>query len=159
MVLQKGSGWLEGLRARGPHERLAVQEQLMECPGVGRKVADCVALFSLDQVGSVPVDVHVWDIAVRDYDNSGGELKKTKSLTPVVYERVGDLFRQRFGSHAGWAHSVLFAGELPEFRRRLPTRLQEEMRLYEEEKRGAAAAAKRAKADVKKMKKEKEEKE
>lgn len=124
----------------------------MQCPGVGRKVADCVALFSLDQHGAVPVDVHVWDIATRDYDDGGGELKKTKSLTPAVYERVGELFRDRFGSHAGWAHSVLFAAELPEFRRRLPERLQEEMRVYEEEKRGAAVAAKRAKADAKKRK-------
>jgi D-sedoheptulose 7-phosphate isomerase len=28
--------------------------------GVGKKVADCVSLFSLDQSMSVPVDTHVW---------------------------------------------------------------------------------------------------
>ena len=33
--------------------------------GVGRKVADCVALFSLDKHDVVPVDTHVWDIACR----------------------------------------------------------------------------------------------
>lgn len=37
------------------------QEALVSLPGVGRKVADCVALFSLDQMGAVPVDVHVRD--------------------------------------------------------------------------------------------------
>ena len=37
----------------------AVQEELIKLPGVGRKVADCVALFSLDQQACIPVDVHV----------------------------------------------------------------------------------------------------
>lgn len=36
-----------------------------------------------------------------------------RSLTPIVYARVGELFRTRFGPHAGWAHSLLFAAELP----------------------------------------------
>lgn len=34
------------------------------------QVADCVALFSLDQASAIPVDVHVWRIACRDYDPS-----------------------------------------------------------------------------------------
>ena len=104
--------------------RLWVNEQLQLLPGVGRKVADCVAVFSLDQSESIPVDVHVWDIAVRDY---APDLQKALSLTPVIYEQVGDLFRDRFMRHAGWAHSVLFAAELPAFKRRLPVAMQEEM--------------------------------
>ena len=59
---------------------------LCELPGVGPKVADCVALFSLDQAGTVPVDTHVWQIACRDLDPT---LSTCKSLTPAVYERVG----------------------------------------------------------------------
>ena len=47
-------------------------------------------------------------------------LTLTLTLTPKVYARVGDLFRAGYGDHAGWAHSVLFAGELPQFRSRLP---------------------------------------
>lgn len=39
-----------------------------------------------------------------------------RSLTPTVYARVGDLFRDRFGQRAGWAHSLLFAAELPAFK-------------------------------------------
>ncbi len=104
--------------------RLWVNEQLQLLPGVGRKVADCVAVFSLDQSESIPVDVHVWDIAVRDY---APDLQKALSLTPVIYEQVGDLFRDRFKQHAGWAHSVLFAAELPAFKGRLPVAMQEEM--------------------------------
>ena len=76
-----------------------------------------MALFSLDQAGVVPVDTHVWEIACRDLDPT---LKQCASLTPAVYARVGDNFRTRYGAHAGWAHSLLFAAELPIFRGRLP---------------------------------------
>jgi len=90
--------------------RLYVQDQLQVLPGVGRKVADCVALFSLDQKAAIPVDVHVWDIAIRDYPEYTESLtSKTKSLTPTLYEAIGDVFRDKFGPRAGWAHSVLFA--------------------------------------------------
>ena len=47
--------------------------------GVGPKVADCVALFSLDATSSVPVDTHVWRIACRDYDDENGALRIVKS--------------------------------------------------------------------------------
>ena len=87
--------WLMRLR---DGERDAVQEALLEFTGVGRKVADCVALFSLDQTDCIPVDTHVWQIAVRDYDPT---LKEAKSLTPAIYNRVGDLFRDRYGTYAG----------------------------------------------------------
>ena len=40
---------------------------LVELSGVGPKVADCVALFSLDKLDIVPVDTHVWQIAQRYY--------------------------------------------------------------------------------------------
>ncbi len=112
--------------------RLWVNEQLQSLPGVGRKVADCVAVFSLDQSESIPVDVHVWDIAVRDYDPA---LHTALSLTPVIYEQVGDLFRQRFKLHAGWAHSVLFAAELPEFKKRLPLAMQVDMDQFDLQQR------------------------
>lgn len=31
------------------------------------KVADCICLMALDKPQAVPVDVHVWQIAQRDY--------------------------------------------------------------------------------------------
>ena len=96
-----------------------VQEKLVQFCGVGRKVADCVALFSLRQTQAIPVDVHVWNIARRDYD-SERSLETINSLTPATYRLVGDLFRSRFPSHSGWAHSLLFVAELPSFRSILP---------------------------------------
>lgn len=115
------SAYLNSLRTRPRDEVLSA---LLELDGVGPKVADCVALFSLDQVDAIPVDTHVWRIACRDYDTT---LSQCKSLTPAVYARVGDLFRQRFGSHAGWAHQLLFAAELQEFRPLLPKEMLQQM--------------------------------
>jgi N-glycosylase/DNA lyase len=111
-----GSAYLNSLRMRSREDVMSI---LLGFDGVGQKVADCVALFSLDQVGTVPCDAHgasrwtgdrcactetclcvalaVWRIACRDYDPS---LSDCKSLTPTVYGRVGDLFRERFGKHA-----------------------------------------------------------
>jgi len=73
----------------------------------------------------VPVDTHVWTIACREFDHT---LRECASLTPAVYSRVGELFRQRYGTHAGWAHSLLFAAELPQFSHYLPVELQEELK-------------------------------
>ena len=87
-------------------------------------MADCVALFSLAQAEAIPVDVHVWNIACRDYDAS---LQHVKSLTPSVYRQVGDIYRSRFVTKAGWAHSLLFVAELPSFRPILPADMIEEM--------------------------------
>lgn len=97
------------------------QEQLMVFTGVGRKVADCVALFSLEKLDAIPVDTHVWQIACREFDPS---LTDKKSITPSVYRDVGDHFRKRFAPYAGWAHSVLFTGDLATFQSHLPTAMQ-----------------------------------
>ena len=42
------------------------------------------------------------------------------------------MFRSIFGDKAGWAHSVLFAAELSEFRKALPTDMQAEMKQFTE---------------------------
>ncbi|CAM9170447.1 unnamed protein product, partial [Ectocarpus fasciculatus] len=127
IVREKGVEWLLGMRSR---DRAAVQNDLISLPGVGRKVADCVALFSMKQCEAVPIDTHVWDIVLRDYSSYipkqsesnalAGKQKETKTLTPFVYDRIGDAFRGQFMHHAGWAHSVLFAAELPDLRILLP---------------------------------------
>ena len=142
-----GHEYLMSLRAIRDADR--VQERLIEFKGVGRKVADCVALFSLDQMEAIPVDTHVWHIACREYDPS---LSDVKSLTPTVYRRVGDLFQDRFVSHAGWAHSLLFVAELPSFRGILPEDIVAQMndwREQEQEKKAADKEEKKAKKAAK----------
>jgi N-glycosylase/DNA lyase len=81
--------------------------------GVGPKVADCVALFSLDCPDVVPVDTHIAQIAASYFNvpiPHGG------SMTKKLYKRVGEAFRAKFGERGGWAHCVLFAAELPAFK-------------------------------------------
>lgn len=89
---------------------------LRQVPGIGPKVADCIALMSLDQLSSVPVDTHIWRIARERYKFSSG--KQLANLNDKIYREIGDKFRELFGEKAGWAHSVLFTAELRPFKSR-----------------------------------------
>lgn len=139
-----GLAWLHGMRTQSREE---VTAALSGLTGVGPKVADCVALFSLDQHSCIPVDTHVWAIACRDMDPT---LRKAKSITPKIYKRVGDLFRDRYGDKAGWAHCLLFIAELPAFRKLLPLAMQKRIEAFAREER-AAKALKKDEADAKKL--------
>lgn len=101
-------GVLEGPRATYREAQLA----LLSLAGVGPKVADCVCLMGLGWGESVPVDTHVWQIAQRDYKFGKA---KPKTFNKVLYDAVGDHFRDIWGKYAGWAHSVLFTADLREF--------------------------------------------
>lgn len=54
-----GEEWLASLRNLDLQE---VIDALSTLPGVGPKVAACIALFSLDQHHAIPVDTHVWQV-------------------------------------------------------------------------------------------------
>jgi len=104
-----GEDWLRGLRQRPYAE---ARTSLMALTGVGAKVADCVCLFSLDKDEAIPGDTHVRQVVERLY---APELAG-KSLTPPVYDAIGDALRQRFGPMAGWAQQYLFYDNLFEKR-------------------------------------------
>lgn len=127
---EKPSNWLESLRnpeqpsfngPSVPETKHATykeaHEELLTLSGVGPKVADCVSLMGLGWGESVPVDTHVWQIAQRDYKFGK---TKTKTFNKVMYDAVGDHFRDLWGKYAGWAHSVLFTADLREFADRTP---------------------------------------
>jgi N-glycosylase/DNA lyase len=62
MLRQKAEGgeqWLLALRGRPLDEAVT---SLCTLPGIGPKVAACIALFSLDQHHAIPVDTHVWQV-------------------------------------------------------------------------------------------------
>jgi N-glycosylase/DNA lyase len=105
-VLDRGGrDWLLGLREVPWSEARAA---LMELPGVGPKLADCIALFGLHHGECVPVDTHVWQIATRHLFPEWAGL----AVTERRYAAVGDWFRARFGKDAGWAHQRAFASHL-----------------------------------------------
>ena len=74
-----------------------VTDRLRTLHGVGDKVANCVALFSLEQIDAFPVDVHV----SRSLDRHYRDIPKS----PQALRRWG---QQRFGRYAGYAEAVLF---------------------------------------------------
>ncbi|PKA46962.1 N-glycosylase/DNA lyase OGG1 [Apostasia shenzhenica] len=101
-----GIAWLASLRCMELHD---IIEALSTLPGVGPKVAACIALFSLDQHHAIPVDTHVWKIATRYLipELAGAKLTARNSAL------VAQAFVTRFGRYAGWAQNVLFISELP----------------------------------------------
>ncbi|GAC96941.1 DNA repair protein [Pseudozyma hubeiensis SY62] len=82
----------------------SARDHLIQFPGVGPKVADCILLMSLDQASSIPVDRHVFQFAEKWY-----------KLRTKKYEDIADYFRDLWGDYAGWAHSVLFTADLRSF--------------------------------------------
>jgi N-glycosylase/DNA lyase len=100
-LAEKPEGWLDSLRGRPLPE---IETELMAFPGIGRKIAHCIALFSLDADAAVPVDTHIWRIAQTHY---APELHGA-SLTPAHYERAASAFQRKFGPYAGWAQQTLF---------------------------------------------------
>ena len=87
-------------------------DALLAVPGVGRKVADCVLLFSLDKLEAFPIDRWTTRALGRLYPGAfpavgagGGP------LTPRRYERLHGEIVGRFGPYAGYAQQFLFKAE------------------------------------------------
>lgn len=74
--------------------------RLMSLPGVGEKVADCVALFGLGHLEAFPVDTWIIKAMARRYGLEG--------WSPAQVAHFG---RTHFGSAAGLAQQYLFAWE------------------------------------------------
>ena len=90
-----GSLDLESLVLEASHR--LVTDKLKALHGVGDKVANCVALFSLEQLDAFPVDVHVARSLARHY--------RDIPRSPEALRRWG---QRRFGRYAGYAEAVLF---------------------------------------------------
>ncbi|ESN92062.1 hypothetical protein HELRODRAFT_194432 [Helobdella robusta] len=81
---------------------------LLQYPGIGPKVADCICLMSLDQLNAVPVDTHVRQVAEKIYNFK----MEAKSLTTNSYDKISTFFQSLWGRYAGWAQSIAFSGQL-----------------------------------------------
>ena len=78
----------------------AAKARLLELPGVGEKVADCVLLFGAGRLEAFPVDVWVLKSLARRYGLAGWK--------PAQVAQFG---RTHFGPSAGLAQQYLFAWE------------------------------------------------
>ncbi len=84
---------LEGLRAKSYGD---AKKELMELPGVGPKVADCILLFSLGFRDAFPADVWIKRVLKEHYGFAGND------------RQVYAFARKRFGKYAGIAQQYLF---------------------------------------------------
>jgi N-glycosylase/DNA lyase len=75
------------------------REHLLEVPGVGEKVADCLLLFGLRHAAAFPVDVWVQRAVERLYFRG----------RPQTTRQVQAFGRARFGPLAGYAQQHLYA--------------------------------------------------
>lgn len=106
-------GFLTRLRSQPYDVAIA---SLIQFDGIGRKLADCIALVGLWHLEAVPVDTHLWKSACELYFPEW----QGKALTEKRYEAVGRLFRESFGDLAGWAHQYLFYDKILSYRRGRP---------------------------------------
>ncbi len=105
-ALLQGYLYDELLALRTMQDILRARKFLIQFPGVGRKVADCVALYSLDYHHVAPVDTHMLQIAQRIFKSI--RLSKDNSM----HDKIQELMVERYGPHAGIAHCYLFAADL-----------------------------------------------
>ena len=92
---------------------LEARKKLVEFPGVGLKVADCVLLFSLEKMEALPVDVWIKRVILNHYANQLPEklvkkLLSHNSLTNSEYDKLSAFGRSYFGRYAGYAQEYLF---------------------------------------------------
>lgn len=87
-----------GALARAPYRD--ARQTLLDLPGVGDKVAECVLLFGLGHRDAFPVDVWVRRAVERWYFGGRGRAPGA----------IREWARDRFGPLAGYAQQHLFAG-------------------------------------------------
>jgi len=100
---------------------LKARKTLVEFPGVGLKVADCVLLFSLEKMEAFPVDVWVKRVILNHYANQFSDVFVRKllthdSLSNGEYEKLNAFGRSYFGQYAGYAQEYLYHHERTKFK-------------------------------------------
>lgn len=91
--------WLRDLREATYAD---AKSELMELPGVGPKVADCVLAYGLDKREAFPIDVHVMRAMTRLYDVAAG----------AKPDDVAAWARDRFGQWSSLVQLYVFRDEV-----------------------------------------------
>ena len=81
-------------------------ETLLDVPGVGNKVADCILLFALEKLDAFPLDRWMSRILGENYPQEG--FGRMTNLTPKRYAALHDRIVKRFGRYAGYSQQFLF---------------------------------------------------
>ncbi|MDE1725204.1 MAG: DNA repair protein [Thaumarchaeota archaeon] len=78
--------------------------------GIGNKVADCIALFSLDKLEAFPIDRWTQRILLKYYKDIFYDISE-KPLTDKKYEKLHNDIVKYFGPYAGYSQQFLFKME------------------------------------------------
>ena len=81
------------------------KKMLMQLPGVGEKIADCVLLFGLGRMESFPIDTWIEKILIRFYQLEGYSKNQLQQFA-----------RAHFGANAGYAQQFLFSAARSAFK-------------------------------------------
>lgn len=95
--------WFVGLKGRDVE---SAERALSSLPGIGPKLASCIALYGLGFTDAVPVDTHMWQAYRRTYQPAA------KTLTPSRHLEIARFLRNRFGVNAGFAQLLLYFGNM-----------------------------------------------
>jgi N-glycosylase/DNA lyase len=99
------------------------KKRLINLPGVGPKVADCILLFSLEKPEAFPIDVWVKRVLINHYsDHFSAEfiskISQTRSINNSEYHKLNEFGRSYFGEYAGYAQEYLFHFERMFFKKK-----------------------------------------
>lgn len=100
-----GEAWFRSLTET---RYLEVRHELLNLPGIGPKLADCICLYGFGFGESVPVDIHVWRAYCREFEPEW----MGSSVTSLRYEQIGNDLRKLFGVNAGRVQQLIFFDEL-----------------------------------------------
>ena len=95
---------------------------LKNLSGVGEKIADCVALFSLDKLDAFPVDTNIWQGLRELYPDESTIQEIVSRISKRKYERLSERetvklrewAQNRFGPYAGYAGQFIFRHYRPQ---------------------------------------------
>ena len=71
-----------------------LREALMRFPGVGPKVADCIALFAFRDTGAFPVDTWVEKVYREEFGGKEGDREQIAAYFSRLFGRMGGYFQQ-----------------------------------------------------------------
>ena len=95
-----------------PYEE--AKRRLMECYGIGNKVADCICLFALNKMKAFPVDRNIERALAELRDDRPPLPDNSKGgLTDKQYRVIANWARKRFGEHACYVNQLLFHKQRP----------------------------------------------
>ena len=77
------------------------KERLMECKGIGSKIADCIAVFSLEKLEAFPIDVWIRR-ALGDWYFPDQKIPSDRLLLEWAHDH--------FGRYGGYSQQYLFHG-------------------------------------------------